>query len=769
MFTPAVSTESGGYYSTIALTSGTTYTYSITVQGEAGKLYYIWFSTNAGALIGAKKAFRATGHKQRVFVTYTETSSASRQFHITRDAQYTDQNVFYADGLQVEAKDHPTTFTDGSLTGFVIGETPYLWTGTPGASTSTRSAQTRSGGREVKLLDYGIRILSIIGLGMMPLIDQSLPIPGFGELAQGTGTKAREFVLVGEIGAEAGSRQMSAILSTIYDAVKPDLVVKDQPLILRYQQQDEDGDPCGESLDILCKYRTGLEGQNDNNHSRRVGITFKQYIPYLKSTYDNGAALGFQSNVANANYILKRGTDGIWAAMQSGTNGIIRVIAQAPDGSIWIGGDFTNLTDANGDYLSRWNGTAFVSVGTGVTGPVYTIAFAPNGDAYIGGNFINQGDANGSCITKWDGVAYSSLGTGMNGTVYSLVYGTDGNLYAGGGFTLAGGVAGTAYVAKWNGAAWVAMSGGTSGPLVTSLAWDKNSNSLYVGGSFLLAGGVSDTQNIAKWSPNSSGTYVWTPLYLGLDGIPQIILIAPSGIVYVGGDFDYAITIDFPLIPLSKIGSWNGTKWSPLSTGIDASGIVYDMSINPIDGNIYIGGAFTSAGGVTPPDSIVVWNGSVFVPIDINTPNVSSIYSVFFDKNGNLYIGFSESGTAVSATVLSPNVGSSIAYPIVTYTGPGTLYQLKNYITNRSIFFNLTLLAGETAVLNLDPFHSSFVSSFRGDIWGSAILKGSNLNWFLQPGANNISSFIYGSTTAATAITIRWQDQYNSLDAAVWK
>jgi len=46
---PAVSTESGQYFGTISLTAGTTYTYSITMQGDAGKLYYIWFATTAGA------------------------------------------------------------------------------------------------------------------------------------------------------------------------------------------------------------------------------------------------------------------------------------------------------------------------------------------------------------------------------------------------------------------------------------------------------------------------------------------------------------------------------------------------------------------------------------------------------------------------------------------------------------------------------------------------------------------------------------------------
>jgi hypothetical protein len=450
--------------------------------------------------------------------------------------------------------------------------------------------------------------------------------------------------------------------------------------------------------------------------------------------------------------------------MQSGTSGYIRTIVQAPDGSIWIGGNFTNLTDANGDYLSRWNGSAFVSVGTGVTGPVYTIAFAPNGDAYIGGSFLNVTDANGDNITKWNGAAFSSLGTGCNSSVTSLVFDKNGTLYAGGDFTLAGGVANTAYIAQWNGSVWAPLTTGTNGP-VNALALGKD-NALYAGGQFALAGGIANTLRIARWKYDSDiASYAWAPLSTGMDNTVQAMTVAPNGTLYIGGDFANAGGV-----PANGLASWNGSIFSNLGDGIDvaAGKTVYSLLFGP-DNNLYIAGDFTISGDITPPDSAVMWTGSAFVPLDINFPGASSIFSMLYDKSGNFYIGFSTAGAAVSATVVSPNVGSSIAYPIVTYTGPGTLYQLKNYTTNRSIFFNLTLLAGETAVLNLDPMHPSFISSFRGDIWGSAILPGSNLNWFMQPGANNISSFIYGSTTSATAITIRWQDQYNSTDAAVWK
>jgi adhesin HecA-like repeat protein len=612
----------------------------------------------------------------------------------------------------------------------------------------------------VKLLDLGIRILlPIIGLGLMPLVDQSLPIPGFGELAQGTGTKAREFVLVSDISAEAGSRQMSAILSTIYDAVKPDLVVKDQPLILRYQQQDEDGEPCGESLDILCKYRTGLEGQNDNNHSRRVAITFKQYIPYLKSTYDNGAALNYQLNVTDANYILKRSSDGVWSAMSTGTSALVRSIARPLDSSnsIYIGGDFTNLTDANGDYITKWNGAAFSSLGTGMNASVLALVVGPDGSLYAGGSFtLAGGVANTAHIAKWNGSAWSALGTGTNGDVFALAIGPDGSLYAGGQFALAGGVANTAGIAKWNGSVWSPLGTGMNAA-VSSIVIGSD-GTLYAGGSFSLASGVSNTAYIAKWNGSA-----WSALGTGMNSTNVWALaIGSDGTLYAGGSF----TLAGGVANTVYIARWNGSVWSALGTGMNAA--VYTLAVGP-DGTLYAGGDFTLAGGVALLDRMAVWNGSVWLPPDVDLPGANTVFRIIFDKTGSLFIGYSTSGTAVTSINTSLNIANSIVYPIIIYVGPGTLSQLKNYTNGKAIYFNLTLLAGETAELNLDPFHSSFISSFRGDIWGSAILKGSNLNWFMQPGANNISSFIYGSTTAATAITIRWQDQYNSTDAAVWK
>lgn len=379
------------------------------------------------------------------------------------------------------------------------------------------------------------------------------------------------------------------------------------------------------------------------------------------------------------------------------------------------GGNFDHVHATGGAnvadtaYIAKWTvatGT-WSSIATGFNAVVRALAIGLDGTLYVGGNFTNFTDANGDYITMRVGANWHSLGTGMSGTVKVLEIGPDGNLYAGGDFALAGGVANTAYIAKWNGVTW--------GPLGT---------------------GMGNSVNAIK--------------------------AGPDGSLYVGGDF-----ITAGGIAATYIARWNGIMWSTLGSGVNFP-VLSLLFINDI---LYAGGEFTRAGGISVPDSCALWNGTVWGMVDVSqttTPGSITYYSLGLDKAGTFYIGFSSIGSAISATVVIPNIGSATAYPIITFVGPGTIYQLKNYTTGRVIYFNLTLLAGETAILNLNPTNISFQSTFRGNIL-NAILPGSNLDFPLLPGTNNISTYIFGSTTAATAITMTWREQYWSLDGAAWK
>jgi hypothetical protein len=752
--TPVAATESGTIYP-IDLSSGITYTFSAVIQGEEGKIYYAWFADNTGALLGTKRKWIGTGHKQRVWVTYTEVANANRRVAITRDAAYNDTHVFYTDGWQVEAKSYPTTYCDGDQVGFLLNDSAYLWNGTPHSSTSTRSSQTRSGGREMNLLDLGFRVLAVMGLGLSGLVDQFLPIPGMGELPQGTGTSSRTFVLAGSIEA-VGPRHLQAIRAGLIDAFKPDLVSRDQPLLLRYQPYDEDEEVFGESLDIVAGYMGGLEGQWDNHHQEKIGLTFKMYIPLLRNTYSSGVSLGYQTALANANYIVRRNSSGVWSSFSLFTN-LIDCMVEGLDGSVYVGGAFSNVGDPNGDRIVKIapDGT-ISSLGTGMQGGtgVFALAVAPNGDIVAGGDFTTAGGvADTVRIARWNGTVWLPYSTGIsNGTVYDLKFDAAGVLYVGGAFTDVGDAAGDAIV-SWTGAAWVSLGSGLGASTVYAIACHLD-GSVYLGGTF--------TDHLLKWNGVGYAQIESDALYL-LNGTVWALEIAPNGDLYAGGEFTTVSRIT-----VNRILKWNGFSTQALQGGV-TPGAVYALEIDN-NNNLLLGGSFTTANGIVLPDGMAAWNGSNFAPIGINLPGAAIIYSILTTKAGDIYISFSTAGTAYTSSVPIPPValGSASTYPVIRFVGPGTLYELTNFTTGKSIYFNLTLLAGETAILNLDPLHISFISSFRGNILNS-ILPGSNLDFPLLPGSNNVSAYMFGGTTAATAITMAWVGQYWSIDAAAWK
>src|SRR5262245_10444890 len=91
-------------------------------------------------------------------------------------------------------------------------------------------------------------------------------------------------------------------------------------------------------------------------------------------------------------------------------------------------GSATDVTHANYVFLSL----------AGVTpGAVNAIAISGS-NVYVGGTFNAAGDISVNYIAKWDGTTWSTLGSGMNGFVCALAVAGNGDLYGGGTFITAG-------------------------------------------------------------------------------------------------------------------------------------------------------------------------------------------------------------------------------------------------------------------------------------------------------------------------------------------
>jgi len=309
--------------------------------------------------------------------------------------------------------------------------------------------------------------------------------------------------------------------------------------------------------------------------------------------------------------------DGYWddRFFLGGANGTVdALIVNGPD--VYAGGNFTTFDGLTVNYIAKWDGTSWSALGTGMNGSVYALMVSGT-DLYAGGYFTTAGGVTVNNIAKWDGTSWSALGSGMRpeagfvGSVSALA--TDGtNLYAGGQFKTAGGVE-VNHVAKWDGSSWSALGTGIFGDVRTLAVSGVN---LYAGGFFSTTGG-GPVNGIAKWDGTS-----WSALGTGTNGSVRA-LAAIGTDLYAGGEFTTAGGA-----PATYIAKWDGTTWSSLGSLISGGASVGCVYALATDGtNVYAGGWFTTAGGVTV-NNIAKWDGTSWSALGKGMDSIVSALAV---------------------------------------------------------------------------------------------------------------------------------------------
>lgn len=757
--TPSAATTDGARFDTVSLISGTTYAYSAKVLGVAGKSYKLSLETTGGVELSSR-TFVATGRWQWVFGYYTETSTTTRRVTL-RKAGGTETSVFYLDGVQVEAVasgETVSTYLDGDQQGLVPNQNPvaYYWNGTPHASTSARSGLTRAGGMVIPFKAFGFFLIALIGLGLAPPQNVATEYARIdGGYDDYTRKPTRQFTIQGNFASRGdylSLRQQRGGLARLIDR---DLVAQDQRLVLLRDVVDACDQVSSTTCRLLGKYQGGLEGNTDNHLASVAPITFTQYLGVVLSDGEAGAALSVQTSVSNANYFITRSPAGVWQILgASGANGVVRAIAVGPNGDVYVGGDFTDFGGSGADFLARWNGSSWGVVGsaTAVNNSVYALEFGPDGTLYVGGAFTNAGGvANADNIATWNGSAWGALSTGAVGSVLAIAVTSMGTLYVGGAFSAIG-ASGADNVAYWNGSAWSNLASDTAINSTVYAVEIGVGDILYVGGAFTDAGGVANADRVASWNGSA-----WAALGTGTADPVRALVIGPNGRLYAGGDFTVIGGVN-----AAAIATWNGVSWSPLGAGVFSN--VYTLKL--VGNQLYVGGHILTAGGISTPDSLAIWSGGAWVYTDIDLPGSADVNALEVGADNTLYVGFTQTGTATAASNTTiTNTGTAKAYPTIKIVGPSSgtarIFSLINNTTNRAIYLNLTLNAGETATLVFTPDNLSFTSTFRGNIAGS-ILPGSNTaDFFLQPGANSIAFLSASSTVTATLF---YRPAYVSLD-----
>jgi hypothetical protein len=363
----------------------------------------------------------------------------------------------------------------------------------------------------------------------------------------------------------------------------------------------------------------------------------------------------FQNADGNEAINLAAWTNGTWLSptpMASTGNGSLRQVYDVAGygNDIFIGGTFVRAGGQSFASLARYDGTTWHGTGD----PAAVACFEHyDGKLLAGGDFTSIQGTPMNRIGQWNGVSWQPFGGGMGGTVLGMTaIGSD--LYAVGFFTQAGGVPANR-VARWDGTTWHPLGTGISGgssPQVWAVA--EYNGEIYVGGKFTTAGSVT-TKGIARWN----GT-IWQDVGGGVLGIdnsyqnydPVVYDFALyDGKLIVGGDFTRAGGQ-----VIRYTAAWDGTSWSVVgSDDWGARGRVFSLEV--YGGELFAGGYCYPIDGSTDRENVVRWNGSYWSSMALGT---NDFVNCLRDIDGSLYAG----GAFTSA-------GEKSSFGIAKWTNPG--------------------------------------------------------------------------------------------------
>ncbi len=533
------------------------------------------------------------------------------------------------------------------------------------------------------------------------------------------------------------------------DTIKPDRVSSPVPFRITYLGADE-------PVHGNFIYEDGLKGGKRSAFFESFAMRLLGTDPFLYEDRQEASVPSFTQDVTRARVMRRRRGEWGFPTAAGADDNAVMAVAAAPDGRVYYGGSFTgfNSVTDTGRAVAIIDGVATALDGGIDNGQVNAIAVAPDGTVYLGGTFtaVNTGTTVNR-IVKYDPSAdsFSTMGAtpGVNGEVKAIAIGLDGTVYIAGDFTDEG-----TRITSWTGSAFADPFGTGSATILRALAISPEGD-LYIGGDHTSFNAVSGNR-IHKWDAvGAVATAVGGNGQLNAEC--RALAFAPDGRLYAGGDFTTASGNT-----VNRIAEWGGSDWLAMSEGVDDD--VFALAW--IDGLLWIIGKFlnTIATPVIDMEKIGIWNGSAFVRADIEQPSTFTTGAVA-GQDKDVYIGHSSSGAStIGFQTIITNNGTAAAYPIIVFTGPGTLIWIENFTDNRRLYFDLEAQAGEEITIDFSPFSKKISSNWRAGALQP--LPGSDFAAFrLLPGANDITVFVSGSSGAAE-IHARWQITHWSRDGA---
>jgi hypothetical protein len=311
-----------------------------------------------------------------------------------------------------------------------------------------------------------------------------------------------------------------------------------------------------------------------------------------------------------------------------GTVGCFTTFGSGPAARLIAGGAFTSAGGVPARNVAAFDGATWTPLGSGTVGEVVALTTFDEGQGagpalFAGGNITAAGGAGANFLVRWDGSTWTSVGGGTNGPVDSLAVFDDGSgnaLYAGGSFDSAGNGAASGSVARWNGTSWSNVGTPPPGILGIMTFDDGSGPALYGYANIQPPPGF--TSNVYRWNGSS-----WSQVGATL---PDFV-----GKLYghaIGGHPSlYAGMVGFDATVMNR---WDGSTWTPI-TGLGnhifavqiRSMVTFDEGLGNAP-SLIVGGGFSTAEGV-PAVNLARWDGAHWSAVDANLGSFEPITGVY--------------------------------------------------------------------------------------------------------------------------------------------
>jgi uncharacterized delta-60 repeat protein len=437
--------------------------------------------------------------------------------------------------------------------------------------------------------------------------------------------------------------------------------------------------------------------------------------------------------------------------------------------NIGLGGDLNEDTEIllNSNLLKINNTTGFNDI-------IYSMILQSNGNTLIGGTFTSYDGISSNRIISLnsdgtlDTAFNTNLGTGFNSYVYSIALQTDNKILLGGGFTTLNGVTVPRGLVRFNSdgtldTAFNANLGtGFDVSATVNIIIEQIDGKILIGGEFVSLNSVSVPKLIRLNSDGTLDTSFISNLGTGFNISAYILSIAEQtdGKILVGGSFSSlnGVNISDHLIRFNSDGTLDTAFNTNLGTGFNATvNKIYVQS----DGNIIIGGQFTTLNGVNVPDRLIrlETDGTLDTTFNANlgtgfNDTVISVLVQADDKilvggrfttlNGidvsNGFIRFNSDGTL--DTAFNVNLGTGFDVNVYIYS---LLLQVDNSIW----------IGGSFSELNSIDINNNFVSLTTNGIINKDLLFGEFLvnNTVINYGGNYSPQYTNRSLVDAEYVT----------------